>query len=262
VERGAIDGPLSGRDVARLLYATGTPLGRTSSEGPVVREICLRNFFHALSMGNFPELLAALRLPIGKYINPEVETVANAWWPFSDEGLCPRVHLQRLEWPATFSPDDPTAMCSSVDASTSSTTWDLLPAGAPLPAMEPDRYTAASTGPQPGSPACPECSLYLHAAAGKLTLAIELNRDYSSLTTFTNPALLISDGTTVARIPRLHELTGTAVWTAGSAFSIRDLHAPAELNLAAPLRAMLMVEIGEPNRVAVTDYSSLRVTVP
>lgn len=91
-------------------------------------------------------------------------------------------------------------------------------------------------------------------------LALELSADFSAGTTFEAPELDIVTATQIVRITGLAALTGTAVWRPGEAFVVRDLHPPAGSTISGAVKATLRVEIHEPGRVPVLDYSSLRVT--
>lgn len=226
IRMGRAEAPLRAAALERLLYLTGEPLCRTTSNGTPVRRLSVARLERALTL--CPSLVTCAAS--GARVTPStVNECASALTAcgFGSSPIAPvcppRGPADRLAWAPGYhahvaSCAGPGSVCGGVEPGC------VLGNQAPTTIGGPPTVSDQSTGilgPQPDQPTCPDCKMVLSPT--DVTFHLELSAGYEPGTQFYDPQVIVTNeyGDTLEGGLVLERYTNPLDWAPGKAIVLR-----------------------------------------
>ncbi len=257
--------PLKRTALARLIYLTGTPVCRNTSNGTPVRMLDVARLDAAIASCPAVVQCASVTTADANIIQPNTLGHCTphlaACAALGGTPAC--TYPAALDWPGGYL--DTRTVCDDEDVDEPPVSVSSCGALCPFNSGR-GRALVGSLGPQPDAPACPDCPALIDASEPAAHLYLELEDTYEPGTTIDNPFLVISG----PKPPNNHidkvyidlsKDTDAGAWVPGAHLDLRvDLSGPnIDWSKTELIEAALVVGVTPPGGKETTDYSPLRV---
>lgn len=244
VASSSVASSLTGRDLARLLYATGVDLGRRNGSYLPIRRISSCRAVRAISCASSAQqhaLLTCVRQNRdGRYVYPQLATCA---YPSIDKSTC-RVACEVEPLAARILNDSVLqSRQTSSGAREHSVGWSYQQqanvTSEPLNEII-TAFDIGALGPQPPPRSCPDCVLEWPASlSSRVHVMVAL--DLKPGITLSDPELVIQDSDQQFRLAL--DPGGAAPLSSGAEITFKDIYIPDEVSRSAKTTAFLDVKV-------------------
>ncbi|MEQ8572270.1 MAG: S8 family serine peptidase [Deltaproteobacteria bacterium] len=249
---------LDRQSIARLLYLTGRPLGRTTQNGVDVRVLAIDRLGHALAA--CPTLIQCAMSVVGREPIPP-STLATCASAVAACGLtaAPATPVGPVAWSTTYLAQR--SVCASPVATATWSSATSCGGVCPYEALA-ERRNVGSNGPQPTGPICPDCPAVM-SGSKTLVLMLELTSDGEPNAVIENPYLVVKGPTNTSPVQSMTEFIPLPDdphvddWVLGNHLDIKVPLDNASVDFSDPRKVSLglVVNVTEPGATTVTDFS-------
>lgn len=263
---------MSGKWLARVLYAAGAPTGRMSGAAPV-RELCLAKLDGLFA--NYTKVRECIESPSPALLPDDLATCLGRAFPRFADARCPGA-MTFDDWKAlapiedAYYPPGGSAACAKGSGATLPPPVDVT--RAPLSTIRADNTGTATSatglGPQPGETSCTWCGLVIKRGdpSSKALLLLHFNPELPPDYSMSHPALLVQQDD--QQDDKLFETDLTAAldaadssWTKafGASVELKDLELSGDIDPTKPLKAVFVVTLTDSSGESIDDYAPLMV---
>lgn len=220
---------LTAEEIVRLLYVTGRPLCRLSTDNIPVRAISLGRLEAAMTHPNFADVRVCIDVADPEFITADLrDGCAAALDAVGLVDMC-EVYLP-IGWPEDYLPE----ACDGLETAGPQDAAELPPCDMACRMEVQERALGrglvGEAGPQPDKDFCPECALTLRRdiddRVQTIDLEIELWDGFEKETVFEEPWLIVKDVlSSNTYVIDIDDYSDVASWTAGAVAKVTSIPA-------------------------------------